>query len=102
MRETICNKQFDEERSLYYLQHADVENCIFAGPADGESVLKEARDVSAAFPCGIRCGMCKNSAWKTAPWTKRPGQPFGMPVTDGSKILPWVALKQSGSAGIWN
>ena len=46
MRETICNKQFDEERSLYYLQHADVENCIFAGPADGESVLKEARDVN--------------------------------------------------------
>ena len=46
MREVIQNKQFDEERSLYYLQHADVESCIFAGPADGESVLKEARDVN--------------------------------------------------------
>ena len=46
MREFIQGKQFDEERSLYYLQHADVENCIFAGPADGESVLKEARDVN--------------------------------------------------------
>ncbi len=46
MRETIRDKQFDEERSLYFLRHADVENCIFAGPADGESVLKEARDVN--------------------------------------------------------
>ena len=45
MREQICNKQFDEERALYYLQHADVVDCVFAGPADGESVLKEARDV---------------------------------------------------------
>lgn len=45
MRERILQKQFDEERALYHLQHADVENCIFAGPADGESVLKEARDI---------------------------------------------------------
>lgn len=45
MRQIIENKQFDEERALYYLQHADVANCVFAGPADGESVLKEARDV---------------------------------------------------------
>ena len=45
MREEIRNKQFDEERALYYLQHTDVVDCIFAGPADGESVLKEARDI---------------------------------------------------------
>ena len=45
MREQIAGKQFDEERALYYLQHADVVGCTFAGPADGESVLKEARDV---------------------------------------------------------
>ena len=45
MREVISNQQFDEERALYYLQHADVVDCVFAGPADGESVLKEARDV---------------------------------------------------------
>lgn len=45
MRKQIIEKQFDEERALYYLQHADVERCVFAGPADGESVLKEARDV---------------------------------------------------------
>ena len=45
MREQIVGKQFDEERALYYLQHTDVVDCVFAGPADGESVLKEARDV---------------------------------------------------------
>lgn len=46
MREKVSNKQFDEERALYNLTSADVENCVFAGPADGESVLKEARDIN--------------------------------------------------------
>ena len=45
MRELIQGKQFDEERALYYLRGADVVDCVFAGPADGASVLKEARDV---------------------------------------------------------
>ena len=36
---------YDEERALYHLSNADVVDCVFAGPADGESVLKEARDV---------------------------------------------------------
>lgn len=46
MRTVIENQQFDEERALYNLQNADVKNCVFAGPADGESVLKESRDVN--------------------------------------------------------
>ena len=46
MRMLIEGKQFDEERSLYALTGADVKSCVFAGPADGESVLKEARDVA--------------------------------------------------------
>lgn len=45
MRKNITGKQFDEERALYNLQHADVTECVFAGPADGESALKESRDV---------------------------------------------------------
>ena len=45
MRQEIIEKQFDEERALYNLRKADVIDCVFAGPADGESVLKEARDV---------------------------------------------------------
>lgn len=46
MRQTIHAKQFDEERALYNLKNADVTDCIFAGPADGESALKESRDVN--------------------------------------------------------
>jgi len=41
----ILGKQFDEERSLYALKNAKVIDCVFAGPSDGESVLKEARNV---------------------------------------------------------
>lgn len=44
-RTSVIGKQFDEERALYHLQNADVTDCIFAGPADGESVLKESGDV---------------------------------------------------------
>ena len=46
MRTCMEGKQFDEERALYNAQHTDVVNCLFAGPADGESVLKEARDIA--------------------------------------------------------
>ncbi len=42
----IKDKQFDEERALYNLKDSQVVNCVFAGPADGESVLKEARDIT--------------------------------------------------------
>ena len=42
----IEKKQFDEERALYHLCHAQVDDCLFAGPADGESAFKEARDVT--------------------------------------------------------
>ena len=45
MRELITNQTFDAERSLYALKNADVTACVFAGPADGESALKECRGV---------------------------------------------------------
>lgn len=48
MRTEIKNQTFDAERSLYNLSHTDVVNCNFGGPADGESVLKECRDVKVA------------------------------------------------------
>ena len=41
----IINKQYDAERSLYNLKDTIVKNCVFAGPADGESVLKETRNI---------------------------------------------------------
>ena len=46
MNTVISNKTFDEERSLYNLKDAEVVECSFTGPADGESVLKEARNVA--------------------------------------------------------
>ena len=44
MDKQIRNKIFDEERSLYNIKNTEVINCKFAGPADGESVLKEGRN----------------------------------------------------------
>lgn len=43
---TIENKTFDEERALYHLQDAVVNNVTFEGPADGESALKEGRNLT--------------------------------------------------------
>lgn len=42
---TIQAKTFDEERALYNLKDTEVINCTFAGPTDGESALKEARNI---------------------------------------------------------
>lgn len=42
----IENKSFDEERALYNLKNSEVINCIFAGPADGESAFKEAKNIN--------------------------------------------------------
>ena len=45
MKNIIENKTFDEERALYNIQNTEVRNCTFAGPQDGESVLKETRNI---------------------------------------------------------
>lgn len=43
---TYKDKTFDEERALYGVDGALVDSCRFDGPADGESALKESRNVS--------------------------------------------------------
>ncbi len=43
----ITGKTFDEERALYGVQDVVVKDCVFDGPADGESALKESREVTA-------------------------------------------------------
>ena len=52
------NKQYDEERALYDVENAEVINCLFDGPADGESALKECRNIKVSgcdfklrYPC---------------------------------------------------
>ena len=47
MENIITGRQFDEERALYHLQNTRVVDCTFAGPADGESAFKEARNIAA-------------------------------------------------------
>lgn len=42
----IANRTFDEERALYGSHDIMVKNCSFDGPADGESALKESREVA--------------------------------------------------------
>ena len=42
------DRTFDEERALYGVHGAEIINCEFAGPADGESALKECGDVKIA------------------------------------------------------
>lgn len=46
MNEKIIGQTFDQERALYNLKDTQVIDCIFAGPADGESALKESRGVA--------------------------------------------------------
>ncbi len=43
--ERFENLTLDEERALYGLNGAEVVHCTFDGPADGESALKECRNV---------------------------------------------------------
>lgn len=45
-RKIIEGGTFDEERALYHEVNAEVKGCTFAGPADGESALKECRRVT--------------------------------------------------------
>ncbi|MBR6913778.1 MAG: DUF3737 family protein [Treponema sp.] len=44
--QTIEKRQFDEERALYGLENIEVVDCRFDGPADGESALKETKDIA--------------------------------------------------------
>lgn len=43
--EKFSQLHLDEERALYGLRDAEITECVFEGPADGESALKESRDI---------------------------------------------------------
>ena len=45
MKKIIENQSFDEERALYAVKEVTVRNCHFGGPVDGESSLKETKDI---------------------------------------------------------
>ena len=44
---TIVNQTFDQERALYGVDGVVLESCKFDGPADGESALKEGKNILA-------------------------------------------------------
>lgn len=46
MMKQIENTIFDEERALYGSKDISVRNCKFDGPADGESALKECKNIN--------------------------------------------------------
>lgn len=48
---TITKKSFDSERALYGESSIIVSECLFDGPADGESALKECRNVRVDSCC---------------------------------------------------
>lgn len=45
MKNVIRDKTLDEERALYGVCDTLIQNCTFAGVADGESALKECRNI---------------------------------------------------------
>ena len=53
MMKLISGQVMDQERALYGLRDAKVASCRFEGPADGESALKECRNI-AVTDCDLR------------------------------------------------
>ena len=51
MENIIANQTFDEERALYASNGIVINDCRFAGPADGESALKESSNVEVNACC---------------------------------------------------
>lgn len=55
MMQVIENQKFDQERALYGSQDLMVKDSAFDGPADGESALKESRNIVADHVfCNLR------------------------------------------------
>ena len=72
----------DEERALYGIAHATVKNCLFDGPADGESALKEASDITIE-DCDFRL--------RYPFWHVRGGRVAGCTLADTCRAAIWYA-----------
>lgn len=61
----IENQTFDEERALYGSRDLILKNCAFDGAADGESALKESRNITAEHLfCNLRYPFWHNEGLK--------------------------------------
>ena len=76
------NLILDEERALYGISHATVKACTFDGPADGESALKEASDIT-VLDCEFRL--------RYPFWHVRGGRVAGCTLTDTCRAALWYA-----------
>ncbi len=98
MEKQIIGMTFDEERALYNLHDAEVADCVFAGPADGESALKESGNVrltrcsfSLRYPLwhskGFSMELCTmDGLTRAAIWYARDGK-ISRCVLNGVKVL---------------
>lgn len=85
----------EEERSLYGIRHAIVQNCLFNGPADGESALKEASDITVTN-CEFRL--------RYPFWHVRGGKVMNCTLTDTCRAALWytadMTIEDSTLGGI--
>ncbi len=79
---TVEGLRLDEERALYALSHAEVKNCLFDGPADGESALKEAVDITVT-DCDLRL--------RYPLWHVHGGRMSGCTMTETCRAALWYA-----------
>lgn len=89
------NKIYDEERALYGIEDAEVKNCSFMGPADGESALKECHN--------IRVENC-HFALRYPFWHVEGAEISGCSLTDTCRAALWydnnINIKDSKLHGI--
>ncbi len=89
----IQKKTLDEERALYGLSRATVRDCVFDGPADGESALKEAVDVTVE-DCDFRL--------RYPLWHVHGGQMIRCTMTDTCRAALWYAADMSiADSALW-
>ena len=80
--ERFENLVLDQERALYGLNGAEVVRCLFEGPADGESALKEASDITVES-CEFRL--------RYPFWHVRGGKVVNSTLTDTCRAALWYA-----------
>ncbi|MBQ7910221.1 MAG: DUF3737 family protein [Clostridia bacterium] len=76
------NLTLDEERALYGITRATVKNCLFDGPTDGESALKEASDITVES-CDFRL--------RYPFWHVHGGRVVNSTLTDTCRAAIWYA-----------
>lgn len=91
----LSHQQFDEERALYGSKDLLIQDCIFDGPKDGESFLKECSNIALENSyCALRYPFWHNRGLKIADCS----------LTDGCRAALWysdhIAISNTSLHGI--